>query len=194
MRRLIIVVDAQADFMLSDGALPVPGAEEVIAPLNRWLAGLTPEDTAAVLFTFDTHDPVAYAGSAEAEAFPPHCLAGTPGWALVADPATIDPAIAVYRLTKSVFDMWAEADATVALFGGGQPVPRDAFFATLAAAGVGEAVVVGVAADFCVRWAVQGLIERGFSVAIPAALTRGIARDIGQVKDEEWSRAAVVLQ
>ncbi|MEG8041528.1 hypothetical protein QP164_01445 [Sphingomonas sp. LR59] len=31
---------------------------------------------------------------------------------------------------------------------------------------------MGVAADYCVRWAVEGLVDRGFAVRVPAALTR----------------------
>ena len=194
MSRFIIVIDAQADFMLADGALPVPGAEEVIAPLDRWLGALRPAETAGVLFTFDTHDAVAYAGSAEAQQFPPHCLIGTPGWALVVDPGSIDHAIPAHALEKHVFDMWAEDGLTIAPMSGGAGVQRDDFFAGLRAEGVDEMVVVGVAADFCVFWAVEGLIARGFRVVVPAALTRGIVRDITQVQQDEWAGAAVALQ
>ena len=47
--------------------------------------------------------------------------------------------------------------------------------------------MAGVAADYCVRWAAAGLLARGFDVAVPAALTRGIDRQIGQVADEEFA-------
>lgn len=194
MSTFIIVVDAQADFMLADGALSVPGAAEIIAPLDRWLAALRPADTAGVLFTFDTHDAATYAGSVEAAQFPPHCLEGMPGWRLVADAGAVDAAIPTFALRKGVFDMWAEESVAIAPFAGGVAMPREAFFADLRAHGVDEVVVVGVAADFCVRWAVEGLVERGFRVVVPAALTRGIVRDIVQVQRDEWFGAAVVLR
>ena len=54
MQRFVVVVDTQADFMCADGALPVAGAEALIAPMQRWLASLRPAETAGVLFTFDT--------------------------------------------------------------------------------------------------------------------------------------------
>ncbi|WP_204277170.1 hypothetical protein, partial [Klebsiella aerogenes] len=57
-----------------------------------------------------------------------------------------------------------------------------------------EAVVIGVAADYCVRWAVEGLIERGFAVTVPEALTRGIARQIDAVRAQEWDGLAVAIR
>src|SRR6187551_3836354 len=107
MRRFVIVVDAQQDFMQADGALPVPGADRIITPLQAWLSELQPADTAGVLFTFDTHDVRNYAESAEAEQFPIHCVRGTPGWQLVVEPSEVHRSIPVYRMEKPVFDMWA---------------------------------------------------------------------------------------
>ena len=42
MSRLVIVVDAQRDFMLSSSALYVVGAETLVAPMNEMLASLSP--------------------------------------------------------------------------------------------------------------------------------------------------------
>ena len=39
-------------------------------------------------------------------------------------------------------------------------------------------VIIGVAADFCVKWAADGFLARGFNVESPRRLTRGIVRDI----------------
>ena len=125
--------------------------------------------------------------------FPFHCGRGGPGWALVVDGDGLDPAIPRHRLEKGVFDMWAEADVFVEPVDGAAPVAREAFFARLRDAGVLDVVVVGVAADYCVRWAVEGLVERGFRATVPAALTRGIARDVGDVAAAEWAGAAVVV-
>ena len=176
MKRFVIVVDMQRDFIAADGALPVAGAEAIVSPMKAWLAGLRSEDVAGVLFTADTHVPAIYAASAEAEQFPPHCEKGTPGWENVLDPDAIDPAVPVYRLEKGVFDMWAEPDLEIAAVATGEQVARDAFFAELKARGVSEVTVVGVAADYCVRWAIEGLVARGFAVEVPMGLTRGIAR------------------
>ena len=186
MRRFVIVVDTQADFMHADGALSVAGAEALIAPMRAWLAALDPAETAGVLFTFDTHTAERFAGSPEAEQFPLHCERSTPGWANVLDLAAVAPGIPVYRIEKGVFDMWAEPDLVIEAVGTGETQPRDAFFAALRADGVTDLTVIGVAADYCVRWAIDGAVAHGFSVEVPAALTRGIARPIAQVLDEDF--------
>lgn len=194
MKRFVIVVDTQADFMNADGALSVDGAEVLIAPMRAWLASLRPAETAGVLFTFDSHFADTYQGSAEAEQFPIHCVYRTPGWENVLDPDAVDPAVRVYRLEKGVFDMWAEPDLAIEAVATGEKVARDAFFAGLKARGVTEVTVIGVAADYCVRWAIEGLIARGFAVEVPAGLTRGIARPIEQVVAEDFADAPVRLK
>ncbi len=195
MSRFVIVVDAQRDFMLPDGALYVAGAEALVAPMNEMLASLGPAETAGVLLTFDTHEPEPYARSAEAGQFPLHCVRDSAGWQTVLDVTAIDPRIPLYTLEKGVFAMWEETDVTIldARNSKVASVPRDRFFDRLRAAGVDEVVVFGVAADFCVRWAVDGLIERDFRITVPATLTRGIVRQIDAVAAEEWTTAGVAI-
>ncbi|MDQ0251803.1 nicotinamidase/pyrazinamidase [Sphingomonas kyeonggiensis] len=193
MSSFVIVVDMQRDFVAADGALPVADAERIVAPMRGWLAGLRPDAVAGVLFTFDTHVPLVYAVSEEAKQFPPHCEKGGPGWELVVDPGAVDPAIATWRLEKGVFDMWAEPGLRIESIRGEGSVEREAFFSGLFRGEIDEVIVVGVAADYCVRWAVEGLIERGFRVTVPAGLTRGIARPIDQVAAEEWAGADVAI-
>ena len=185
--RFVVVVDMQRDFVASDGALPVAGAEGIVAPMNAWLASLQPAEVAGVLFTADTHVPEVYALSEEAKQFPPHCEVGTPGWALVVDPNVVDAAIPTYRLEKGVFDMWAEPGLMVERIGTADTTDREAFFDGLQAQGVEHVEVIGVAADYCVRWAVEGLLARGFRVTVPVGLTRGIVRQIDMVALEEWT-------
>jgi len=193
MARFVIVVDTQRDFMAADGALSVPGADALVGPMQGWLRGLDAETTAGVLFTFDTHLPDIYAGSAEAEAFPLHCVRGTAGWANMLDAALVDPAIPVWRIEKGVFDMWAEPGLTIgdARSPDGPAFPRDRFVDDLKARGIDEVTVIGVAADYCVRWAIDGLVARGFRVTVPAALTRGIARTIDEVAAADFAGASV---
>lgn len=183
MAGFVIVVDMQRDFVMASGALPVPDAEAIVAPMQDWLAALDPGEVAGVLMTFDTHVPDIYAASPEAAEFPIHCVRGTAGWESVLDAHAIDPAIPLYRLEKGVFDMWAEPKLNIET-AGGKSIGRDAFFDALAHNGVKHVTVVGVAADYCVRWAVEGLLARGFRVDLPAALTRGIAKAAEDVAGE----------
>lgn len=194
MKNFVIVVDTQRDFMAADGALSVAGADGLVGPMQAWLAALDPARTAGVLFTFDTHFVDTYPGSAEAELFPIHCVRETAGWANMLDAGDIDPAIPVYRIEKGVFDMWAKAGLRIedARKANAATVDREGFFAKLAT-DVTAVTVIGVAADYCVRWAIDGLIARGFTVTVPTALTRGIDRSIEQVLRDDFADAAVSL-
>lgn len=194
MRRLEIVVDTQADFMNANGTLFVDGAEALIAQIRAWLAALKSTEAAGALFTFDSHFADTYRGSAEAEQFSIHCAYRTPGWENVLDPDAIDSAVQVYRLEKGVFDMWAKPDLTVEAVATGEKVARDAFFAELKARGITEVTVVGVAADYCVRWAIEGLVAREFTVAVPAGLTRGFARPTERVIADYLAGSPVRLE
>ena len=75
-RRKIVLweVDAQADFMLPGGALYVPGAEKIIPNIQRLLDAARANSTLVVSSrcAHTVNDP-------EFEAFPPHCIRGTPG-------------------------------------------------------------------------------------------------------------------
>ena len=189
MARFVVVVDTQWDFMADEGALSVAGAAALVAPMQAWLSALQPADVAGVLFTFDTHFRETYAASPEAAMFPIHCVRDTPGWANMLDIALLDPAIPAWRIEKGVFDMWAEPGLAIedARDPAAPSIPREAFFSRLAAQHTTDVTVIGVAADYCVRWAVEGLVERGFAVTVPAGLTRGIERQIDTVAAEDFA-------
>ncbi len=188
MARFVVVVDTQWDFIAEGGALSVAGASALVEPMRAWLSALPPGETAGILFTFDTHFVETYAASPEAAMFPIHCVRGTRGWGNLLDVALVDPAIPAWRIEKGVFDMWAEPGLAIEdARGTGTTMPREDFFADLIAGGITEVTVIGVAADYCVRWAVDGLIARGFTVTVPAGLTRGIERQIDTVAAEDFA-------
>ena len=134
--------------------------------------------------------------SAEAEAFPLHCVRGSAGWANMIDVALLDRAIPAFRIEKGVFDMWAEPDLVIedARDAATPTTPRDAFFAELEARGIDAVTVIGVAADYCVRWAIDGLVARGFTVRVPAGLTRGIQREIEIVAADDFAGSALEVE
>ena len=195
MKHFVLVIDTQWDFMAQRGALSVPGAEALVGPMRDWLRALDPEAVEGVLFTFDTHVAEVYAGSPEAAAFPLHCVKGSEGWGNVLPISDVDPQIPCWRLEKGVFDMWEEDDIVIAdaRDPGGETIMREDFFAALAEDGVRDVTVIGVAADFCVRWAVEGLLARSFRVTVPEALTRGIERPMPLVAEQDFAGAALTL-
>jgi nicotinamidase/pyrazinamidase len=196
MARFVVVVDTQWDFMAGEGALSVAGAEVLVPPMQAWLSALQPGETAGVLFTFDTHFTETYAASPEAQMFPIHCVRGTRGWGNMLDVALVDPAIPAWRIEKGVFDMWAEPGLAIedARDVSKPTILREDFFSTLAASGVTDVTVIGVAADYCVRWAVDGLLARGFAVTVPTGLTRGIERQIEAVAADDFAGAGLMVE
>ena len=80
MRRLLIVVDMQNDFV--DGALGTPEAVAILPAVKARIeaAKETGED---IIFTRDTHQPN-YMETQEGRKLPvPHCIENTPGWEIV---------------------------------------------------------------------------------------------------------------
>lgn len=195
MKRLICIIDTQLDFMMSDGKLPVPGAEDIIVPGIRYLSNLGPEDTLGVLFTFDTHDPDIYPDSPEGQQFPIHCVKYTSGWQNVFNAFTVPEVIPIFILEKSVFDMWEEP--TLMLEAIDNTIPRetydrDLFFAQLKKT-YGENLIIsvsGVALGVCVDQAVRGLLKRGFNVEVIANLTKGLPLGNGDADLNAYVRYA----
>ena len=112
------------------------------------------------------------------------------------DVASVDAAIPAWRIEKGVFDMWAEPGLAIedARAAERPTIEREHFFADLKGGGVTEVTVIGVAADYCVRWAVDGLLARGFVVTVPAGLTRGIERQIDAVAVQDFAGAGLIVQ
>ncbi len=162
-QKILHIVDMQYDFVASDGKLAVTGASGLIQPANDFLHR---EQMDLVIATFDTHDAKTYVTSAEGKMFPPHCIRGTRGWESV-----LDLPKNTVRVMKNQFDVWAAPEAMTRALGHIKP----------AGAGV---YVMGVASDFCVKYAIAGYLARGYSVTVLADLCRGIERQIDDVVHE----------
>lgn len=220
---LVLVVDTQVDFVMEHGRLPVPGAEKIVLPGIRFLANLDPDEVAGVLFTHDTHDAKTYMGSREnlgdpaagIRGFPLHCEVDTPGWQNVFNPLIVPDGIPIWSLRKGVFDMWEEPSHKVRI----HPIPRmgedgyswgterDFFFhghadqngrhdPTARGGEIGNVDtvrVIGVASDFCVAWAINGLLERGFRVEVVGDLTAGIEKDIERTVVDRFAGRVLVI-
>jgi nicotinamidase/pyrazinamidase len=179
MKKFLVVVDTQFDFMMPKGALYVQGAEEIIVPGINFLANLNPDEYAGVLFTYDTHTPEIYEGSPESQQFPIHCVKGTPGWENVFNPKLVNQDIATFTLEKGVFNMWEEENIKIE-DEDGDLAEREYFFEHLKNH-ADTVVVIGVAADFCVKWAIDGFVQRGWNVEVIHSLTMGIVDQMPEV-------------
>lgn len=149
--KLLVVVDMQYDFVMPDGALYVPGAEKLILPIINKIFEYDAKD---VIYTMDGHTPRLYARSQEAKEFPRHCLFGTKGQRLVV-PCALSSTI----VHKGCFDVWHS---------------RNRHILARMCSCYDEVEIVGVAADYCVRYAYEGFIKRGVKAYVNPALTVGI--------------------
>ena len=91
MRKLLIVIDMQKDFI--DGALGSKEAEAIVPAVLAEIRKYTPED---VIFTRDTHEKD-YLNTQEGNMLPvPHCIRGTDGWQIRPELADAAPEALVF--------------------------------------------------------------------------------------------------
>jgi nicotinamidase/pyrazinamidase len=159
---ILWIVDAQADFMFPDGKLYVSGAEQIIPNLKHLVEAAT-ENGVLLVSSGDAHGP----NDPEFKHFSPHCIKGTPGARIIPEGVVgkhlivpNDPAFRLpddlqdYRqiiFEKQTLDVFANnhADELVKQLGS-----------------TAQYYVCGVVTEFCVRYAAQGLLERGCLVSI----------------------------
>ena len=164
---VFVDVDTQRDFLDPGGALYIEGSGSIRPNLAR-LTDFAREQGIPILATACAH----YEGDAEFETFPPHCLIGTSGHERIEETAwpgspalgpdeTLPQAIPSHlTIHKREYDVFSNpiADFVIAHHAKGNPT----------------FVVYGVATDYCVKCAVEGLLNRGRKVAVVADAVRGV--------------------
>jgi nicotinamidase/pyrazinamidase len=159
-------VDTQADFMLPGGKLYVPGAEKLIPNLN-WLTDAARQGRVFLV----SHGCIHMENDPEFTQFPPHCVRGTSGAEIIPETraekvflvpnqagAAIPEDLSAYQqviLQKQTLDIFDNSNIETVL-------ERIAKFTDANA----EIYVYGVVAEFCVRLAAKGLLNRGRRVAL----------------------------
>lgn len=182
-------VDVQRDFVLPGGHLYVPGAEKLLPNINR-LTDAARQNRVFLVSHGDFHAP----NDPEFKIFPPHCVKGTPGAELVPealtenvvrvpnDPDAEIPAdlskyqqILLEKQTLSIFES-RHADELVQKLGDHA-----------------EFVVFGVVTEYCVGFAVKGLLERGRRVVVVEDAIETLKREEGEKAVAEWQRLGAKL-
>ena len=150
----LIAVDVQFDF-LPGGALGVPGADVVVAPI-RELATYV----GVVVATRDFHPPSHCSFTAQGGPWPPHCVIATPGAALHPDIDAIAHAI-VSKGTAPSLEQYSGFDGT-------------GLAALLQARGVRQVIVAGIATDYCVRATALAACGEGFATIVALDAVRAV--------------------
>jgi nicotinamidase/pyrazinamidase len=171
-------VDTQVDFMLPDGKLYVPGAEETTPAMKRLVDAARATGLVHVA-SADDHELTDEEISDEPDfqsTYPPHCLRGTRGARKIAQteqedpvPITLEPlpdrylAGREFLLLKKHFDVFTNPNTERLL----DRLDPD------------EIVVFGVATDVCDDAAIRGFLDRGRKVRFVEDAARGL--DEGRV-------------
>ena len=185
--RLYVDVDTQFDFCASDGALFVAGAPAIMNNVRRLVETAVAREE-LVVGSVDSHNFTAWEFEANGGPFPRHCVKGSPGWLkmpgtlpersvfvpdlLQSDHATVVPegATAVY-FEKEVYSMFANPEA--------EPLIDHLIQTRGLARHEVEAIVFGVATDYCIKAAAEGLRDRGFGVRVVTDAIAAVGEDTG---------------
>jgi nicotinamidase/pyrazinamidase len=169
-------VDVQSDFMLPGGHLYVPGAEKLLPNIRR-LTDAARQGRVFLVSHGCFHTP----NDPEFKIFPPHCVKGTSGAELVpealADRVARVPNEAAAKLPAdlSCYQQILLEKQTLNIF---ESQHADALVKQLGSRA--EFVVFGVVTEYCVSFAVKGLLERGRRVAVVQDAIETLKREDGE--------------
>ena len=174
-RQVFVDIDTQFDFISRDGALSVPGAEEIRGNLKT-LTDYAVNNGIKIIASADAHVP----NDKEFEVFPPHCVQNTSGQKKIEE-TTIAATVVLKNdasgaaqvddienadqilLEKQTYDVFTNPNAP----------------GIFEAAGGDEYIIYGVATDYCVKAAAVGLLERGYKVTVVKDAIAAVAPETG---------------
>lgn len=142
-RTAVLVIDMLNDFIESDGAMPLPGGDQLFPPIKGILDAARNRE-APVLWVCDEHPP----NDKEFEKRTEHCLKGSWGAQIVEE---LDPSDDEYRVPKRRYSGFFETDLDLRL--------REL--------GMKHLVLMGVVTNICVRSTAHDAFFRGYDVIIP---------------------------
>ena len=163
MARALIIVDYQNDFARPDGALSVPGGEEIAGAINAHAGS---GDYDLVLATRDWHPRDHGSFEAQGGPWPDHCVQGTEGAELHPDLDSGAIGIIVDKGQDPGTDGYSGFDAT-------------GLAERLREHGVNDLTIVGLATDYCVLNTARDALREGFGVRVDPAAVRGVEVEPG---------------
>ncbi len=185
----LVVVDVQNDFADPGGSLCVAGGDDIVEPINAVIRAAH-DAGATIAYTQDWHPPETAHFVTGGGTWPVHCVRETWGAELHPDLSRIGDA--VIRKGTGGEDGYS---------GFGMRDPETGAESSTGLAGllrdraVERVVVVGLAADVCVKATALDAHRLGFSTTVPVALTRGVDVNAGDTEAalDELRRAGVTV-
>lgn len=171
METVFFDVDTQLDFLLPSGALPVPGAEDLVKPLTE-LTRFANAHRIQIISTADAHTE----NDAEFKKWKPHCVAGTIGQRKIASTLLSRPIVlgsAAGALEQSASRLKDASQIIV------EKQMLDCFTnpnlrLLLDLLEADRYVVYGVVTEYCVRCAAFGLLDAGARVELVTDAIRSL--------------------
>ena len=178
MRRILWDVDTQVDFMLPDGKLYVPGAEETVPAAKRLVEGARAAGIVHVA-SADDHELTDPEISDEPDfrnTYPPHCLRGTTGAEKVAETKQEDPVpFGLVPIPPGLVPGYLEGRREILLLKKNFNVfTNPSADPVLEALDPDDVILFGVATDVCDDAAILGLLQRGRRVRFVEDAARGL--------------------
>jgi nicotinamidase/pyrazinamidase len=163
MARALIIVDYQNDFARPDGALSVPGGEEIAGAINGHSGS---GDYDLVLATRDWHPADHGSFAAQGGPWPPHCVQDTDG-------AALHPALDA-RPVDGIVDKGQDPGTE-----GYSGFEATGLAERLRDEGIDALTIVGLATDYCVKNTALDALREGFAVRVDPAAVRGVEVEPG---------------
>lgn len=155
----LLIVDVQKDF-LPGGSLAVQHGDQVVAPLNRWIADFSSAGL-PVFATRDWHPDNHCSFAAQGGPWPPHCVAGTPGAVFATDLELPTETTIISKATHKDVDAYSG-------FGGTD------LHEQLQKADIKRVFVGGLATDYCVLNTVKDALRLGYAVVLLTSAVRAV--------------------
>jgi nicotinamidase/pyrazinamidase len=183
---LFFDVDTQRDFMLSSGALYVPGAERIIPKLRR-LFDFAKKNEISILSSADAHEP----DDPEFQQFPAHCVQGTEGQRKLDETLFPRPLLFPNKpMNRNLMDAVRKHQQIIvekqSLDVFSNPVTE-----RLLRVLPPHPIVFGVATEYCVKLACLGIRRMGIPVALVTDAIRALTPKTEKEALEELRKAGV---
>jgi nicotinamidase/pyrazinamidase len=183
-------VDTQFDFMLPDGKLYVPRAEETV-PAMKLLVDAARAAGLVHVASADDHELTDGEISAEPDfvtTYPPHCLRGTRGARKIPETEQEEP---VPLGLGPVPDLYLEGREFLLLKKSFDVFTNPNTERLLDRLGPDEIVVFGVATDVCDDAAIRGFLARGLKVRFVEDAARGLDDERMALSTTFWREQGV---
>jgi nicotinamidase/pyrazinamidase len=188
-------VDTQIDFMLPDGKLYVPGAEETIPAMKRLVEAARSAGVVHVASADDHEltDPEISDHPDFQNTYPPHCLRGTRGAQRIPETEQADPLpLSLVPFPPGLVpELVADRREIVLLKKNFNVFTNPNTEPLLDALDPSEIVVFGVATDVCDDAAIRGFLQRGRRVRFVEDAARGLDEERVRTCTAAWREAGV---